>query len=297
MIELSPSNLDPYKRRAECHFHLENYPLVVADLIKAVELTPPDFSDLTWLKSGGARPRDALIESAGKMIQAMPESPQAYIVRARIYRDCGEGEKAKVDMEKAVALAERLVREHPNDSKGQLRFCSCLIALGRLYNELGRRGEAETVYQRAIALVEQIGPENPDQLAEMLIGQARQAVAPATVLPEIAKQSLVLAKRAVQLNPAAENAWNTIGMAHYRAGDWTATVAALEKSMQLRNGVPSLDLVLLAMARWKLGNYDEACKWYDKASQWIEKNQPMNEDVRRFRKEAEALLKVSEKMN
>src|SRR5262249_51997618 len=46
MIELSPSNLDPYKRRAECHFQLENYPLVVADLIKAVEVNPGDFSDL-----------------------------------------------------------------------------------------------------------------------------------------------------------------------------------------------------------------------------------------------------------
>ena len=63
-------------------------------------------------------------------------------------------------------------------------------------------------------------------------------------------------------------------MAHYRAGDWKAAIAALDKSMQLRKGGDSFDWFFLAMAHWQLGNKDEARKWYDQAVEWMEKNQP-----------------------
>ena len=46
------------------------------------------------------------------------------------------------------------------------------------------------------------------------------------------------------------------------------------------------------MANWQLGEKDKARQWYDKAAQWMEKNEPKNEELRRFRKEAEELLVV-----
>ena len=55
----------------------------------------------------------------------------------------------------------------------------------------------------------------------------------------------------------------------------------------------SREWFLLAMAHWKLGDKAEARAWYDKAVEWMEKNQPKNEELRRFRAEASELLGVA----
>ena len=78
-------------------------------------------------------------------------------------------------------------------------------------------------------------------------------------------RAVELAKKAVELAPKQGTFWNTLGVAHYRAGDWKAAVAALEKSEELRNGGDSFDWFFLAMAHWQLGEKDEARKWYDQA--------------------------------
>ena len=48
------------------------------------------------------------------------------------------------------------------------------------------------------------------------------------------------------------------------------------------------------MARWQLGEKEQARKWYDKAVQWMDKNKPKDEELRRFRKEAEELLGIGD---
>jgi hypothetical protein len=49
------------------------------------------------------------------------------------------------------------------------------------------------------------------------------------------------------------------------------------------------------MAHWHLGDKDEARKCYNQGVQWMEKNQPENEELRRFRAEAAELLGVEKK--
>ena len=88
--------------------------------------------------------------------------------------------------------------------------------------------------------------------------------------------------------------WNTLGVAHYRASDWKSAIAALEKSIKLRQGGDSFDWFFLAMAHWKLGEKEEARKWYDRAVTWMDKNSPNDEELRRFREEAAKLLKVED---
>jgi uncharacterized protein HemY len=99
-----------------------------------------------------------------------------------------------------------------------------------------------------------------------------------------------LAQKAVAQAPQTGEFWNTLGVAHYRAGDWNAAVEALEKGMALRNGGDGRDWVFLAMARWKQGHTKEAKEWLDRAVGWMEKNQPTNAVFQRFRAEAEELL-------
>jgi tetratricopeptide (TPR) repeat protein len=110
-----------------------------------------------------------------------------------------------------------------------------------------------------------------------------------------AARAVELAKAAVELDPKTGAYWNTLGVAHYRAGDWKAAVIALHKSMELGKGGESFDWFFLAMTHWQLGDKVEARKWYDQAVAWMDKNQPENEELRRFRAEAAELLGVKEK--
>jgi hypothetical protein len=89
--------------------------------------------------------------------------------------------------------------------------------------------------------------------------------------------------------------WNTLGVAHYRRGDWKVAIAALMKSMDLRKAGDSFDWFFLAMGDWKLDQKEEARKWYDQAVAWMDKNQPQNEELRRFWAEAAELLGIAKK--
>jgi hypothetical protein len=71
-----------------------------------------------------------------------------------------------------------------------------------------------------------------------------------------------------------------------------ARVPALEKSMQLHSGGESFDWFFLAMCHWQLRDGYKARSWYDQAVQWMDKNNPQNEELRRFRAEAAALLGI-----
>jgi hypothetical protein len=72
-------------------------------------------------------------------------------------------------------------------------------------------------------------------------------------------------------------------------------VDAFGKALPLRNGGDSSDFFILAMVHQGLGHTEEARRWYDKAVQWMEKNQPRNPELLRFRAEAARLLAVKEK--
>jgi Flp pilus assembly protein TadD len=81
-------------------------------------------------------------------------------------------------------------------------------------------------------------------------------------------------------------------MAQYRASQPKAAIASLKKSMELMPGGDSHHWFFLGMAHWQLGNKVEAHKWYDQAVNWMEKNRPKDEELRRFRAEASALLEL-----
>jgi tetratricopeptide (TPR) repeat protein len=100
-----------------------------------------------------------------------------------------------------------------------------------------------------------------------------------------------LAQKAVKLAPQTGSYWNTLGVAHYRAGDWHGAITSLEKSLTLQ-GHNSCDWFFLAMARWQRGERDEARQWYYRAVQWMDKNKPNDQDLRRFRAEAAELLQI-----
>jgi len=152
----------------------------------------------------------------------------------------------------------------------------------------GQREEAERTYRKGLEL----GSGNPmalNNLAWLL------ATSPDVKFRDPGR-AVELAKKAVELAPKAGIIWNTLGVAHYRAGHWKAATAALKNSDELLKGNElSFNAFFLAMAHWQLANKGDARKWYDQALQWMKKNQPNNEELRRFRTEVEELLKIEQK--
>lgn len=110
-----------------------------------------------------------------------------------------------------------------------------------------------------------------------------------------ASHAVTLAKKAVELAPSEWTYVNTLGVAHYRTGDWKAAIAALEKSMKLRKGGGSSDWFFLAMAHWQLGNKQDARQWYDKAVDRMAKKNAKDEQMLRVQKEAAQLLMIDKK--
>jgi WD40 repeat protein/serine/threonine protein kinase len=109
-----------------------------------------------------------------------------------------------------------------------------------------------------------------------------------------AKRAVPLAKRATELAPELGGYWNTLGVAQYRAGEWKASLAALQRSMDLRKGGDGNDWFFLAMAYWQLGEKEKARQQYDRAVDWMDKNKPQDEALSRFRAEAAALLGIKD---
>src|SRR5262249_49881056 len=87
----------------------------------------------------------------------------------------------------------------------------------------------------------------------------------------------------------------TLGTALYRAGRWKDAIETLVSADQLLGGKHlGHNALFIAMAHWQLGNKEEARRWYDKAVEWMDKNQPTNEELDRFRAEAAGLMKVEQ---
>jgi eukaryotic-like serine/threonine-protein kinase len=198
--------------------------------------------------------------------------------------------------------------------------------------KLGSKDEARKWYTAALVWTEKRAPEHEELLrlrgeAAALLGLSEKAadLAPRALTDDLQLWTLTLdadAKAAwayrargqiqlsrrnfdkaildftkvIDLEPLDPKAWYDRGGAHYRAGDWKAAIKSLENSMRLLpDKQESSNTFFLAMAHWQLGEKDKARVWYDKAVGWMEKNQPKNEELRRFRAEASELFDLKEK--
>jgi tetratricopeptide (TPR) repeat protein len=182
--------------------------------------------------------------------------------------------------------AERAYRQAIELEPGLADAHSCLIGLSALQGKLAQADEACAEAQKRIP-----------NFARWLNNRAWHIVNFPMFFFHRSDQRLAVAcaKKASEIAPEAAYAWNTLGTAYYRAGQWNKAVAALEKSMAIRRGGDSFDWFFLAMAHQKLGHEKEARRWYDQARLWMDKNEPRHEELRRFRSEAAKLLQLPEK--
>jgi tetratricopeptide (TPR) repeat protein len=118
--------------------------------------------------------------------------------------------------------------------------------------------------------------------------------------PNHASDALAHAQKAVGLEPGSHDSLHTLGVAHCRMGHWKEALAAIEKSRKLgpsSEPPTSFDRFFETMAYSGLGDMQQARRCYDEGVQWMEKRLPDHVDLRRFRAEAEQMLKAVEQNN
>ena len=99
------------------------------------------------------------------------------------------------------------------------------------------------------------------------------------------------AQRAMELSPDMPEAWNTLGVARYRVGEWQSAIEALMKAEDPKpDAYFAHNALFLAMAHWQLNDRETARNWFDRAVAWMEKNRPDDDELRGFRAEAESLF-------
>jgi serine/threonine protein kinase/tetratricopeptide (TPR) repeat protein/WD40 repeat protein len=316
-------NPEAYLRRGRAYYQLKQYRQAADDLGMALALNPSNKDSQIWFELGYAcgdcgRPKRAIAaytrclalnpkhqaawnnrggqrqklgqfpEAVADFSQAVKLNPKAHIAlnnRSLLYSKLGQWDKAAADYSRLIDLAR---------DRNQLAGFYYLRAVA--YGHLARHREALADWTKLIELAP------GDWVAQN--GLARfLATCPDARLRNPAR-AIQLAEGVLQVEEQVglEWKWNTLGVAHYRAGHWKAAIDCLEKSRVLRNGGDAFDFFFLAMAHWKQGREKEARQWYERASGWLEQNQqalakdkPRQEELRRFRAEAAQLLGIKEK--
>ncbi len=263
----------------------------VAFLRKVQRRYPADYSinaSLGWSLRSLSPPRwDEAIAFRRIAVAVRPQSPTANFYLGHSLHTVGKLDEAMAYYEAAIALDPEHAAAH--------------YSLANVLRTRGKPEEAMAHFRRAVDLL----PTDPFPLN----GLAWELATCAESRLRDPALAVALGKKVVELSirqgddrdkPGRDrlgNYWNTLGVAHYRAGDWRAAVAALEQSMDFRTGGDGCDWFFLAMANRKLGRKDEARKWYDRAAAWAEKNDPKNEELICFRAEAAALLGLPEPLD
>src|SRR5262249_32861999 len=133
--------------------------------------------------------------------------------------------------------------------------------------KLGKETDVVAAYRDAVRAYEEAIRIEPDdfqahsKLAWMLTN------CPVRYLRD-PRRALQAARKAVDLDSKSEFAWQVLGWALYRSGEWKASIEALEKSNALQKspaGGDAWQWFFLAMAHRQLGNEEQAQTWYDRA--------------------------------
>jgi eukaryotic-like serine/threonine-protein kinase len=191
-------------------------------------------------------------------------------------------DEAAATYDRAVRLAGRLVarfRDHPDAEQEWVRTLAAAVRFTAAID----RPAAESAFRRLWEFdPTHAGAQN--DLAWMLV------TFPDPCLGDPVR-AVELAGKAVAAAPENGTYWNTLGVARYRAGDWTGAITALEESRRLlANGQDSFNTFFLALAHWRLGDSDSARRRYAEAVHWMDRYEPNDAELVRFRQEAEAAM-------
>jgi tetratricopeptide (TPR) repeat protein/tRNA A-37 threonylcarbamoyl transferase component Bud32 len=299
VIELDRNNASAWTNRGLVYMKLNEWHNALDDCNKAIEVAP-NYAEARACRGDVYRSlgqKDNAIADYSKAIELSKKMWQCWLARGATYADKGDDFNAILDYSEYLKLlAEYSKGAGSSDYSTAPNLGQAWYLRASAYVRLKRFREGLADFEKILEVLgPKTGPLVYNDMAWLL------ATCPEVEIRD-PKRAVELAKKAVDMAPKAWAYWNTLGAAHYRCGEHKAAIEALHKSMELRQGGDPFDWLFLAMAHHKLGDRDEARKWYDRSVQWLEKNgqalekNPRQaEALRRFREEAEQVLELNKK--
>ncbi|APW60434.1 serine/threonine-protein kinase [Paludisphaera borealis] len=197
-------------------------------------------------------------------------------------------------------LLRSLISEFPDVPEYRAHLAKCEQALVLKLRVAGRLGEAIQTGELAVQVGEALVREHPAVL-EYRVTLARSLEALADICSAWRGErfydpprALELARRAVEVAPDDGEAWQSLGWAQYRSGDWTGCIKSLEKQKDYSR----LGDFVAVMAYWRLGDQARARAMFARCDEWLRgyethsngSKYPEPPLFRRFRDEAATLL-------
>ena len=218
--------------------------------------------------------------AAGPLTELVPTCRDLAAMLAHV----GRRTEAAEIYDRATCTADRLLTRFRNQPDAEREWLATAIAVTQ-FAAPADRPAAERSFQR-LREFEPVHGQSLNELAWYLVTNSD----PCFVDPA---RAVGLAGKAVAVAPDEGQYWNTLGVARYRAGDWAGAVAALEESRRLLGTeFESFNTFFLALAHGRLGDRDAARLWYDRAVVWMDRHRPKDDELRRFRLEAEAMMGI-----
>jgi tetratricopeptide (TPR) repeat protein len=217
-----------------------------------------------------------------------PFNFEVYGERGRAYGRLKDRPKAIADYSMALALMPA-----DNPSRGEV-----LWRRRNSYRAMGDPGKADADLQQ-IAERDLTLPEELRDAAALECNNLAWGYVAGAEDQRNPKKALPFARKAVKLNTEDWNAFNTLGVVYYRLGQYSQATDALQRSLDGSRGeAAAFDLFFLAMCHARTGAADKARTCFEQAVRWVRENpekisaQPgWGEELRRFRAEAEEVLK------
>ncbi len=205
------------------------------------------------------------------------------------------GKLAESETLHRAALARRRKLFSPDHPE----VAESLNNLAAVLKSQGKQAEVETLYREELAVRRKLpGNEHPDlartlhNLALSLRAQGKHSEADplfreAQELWRLHPDPAIeRAKEAVEAEPQNTHRWHDLGYAHFKAGEWQASLATFEKCNQ--RGGSAWQWFFMAMADLHLGKQEEARFWFCKSIGWMDEVQEIA--LREHQAEAAALL-------
>jgi serine/threonine protein kinase/WD40 repeat protein/Flp pilus assembly protein TadD len=222
-------------------------------------------------------PLPARLAVCSLQIALIPLHPEPYLQRGQVFALRRQDHEAVADF---TAALFRL----PADPQRQ---ASVLSQRGQCYGRLRRDADARA--DRELAC--QLDPGNAsliNGLAWFLVTGPAERHDP--------HRALELAQRAVALAPDHWGYHNTLGVAHYRLGEYAQAIVALERCLRERKGQwAAMDLYVLALCYQALGDPAQARSRLQRADDWMQQHlaaqsPEVQAELQAFRAEASAGL-------
>jgi eukaryotic-like serine/threonine-protein kinase len=217
----------------------------------------------------------AFSESIPKMYE---HDEQMREVVAKALRQAGRSRlilgdaRGRNEYRRAIQIYEELAARFPERIWLRTGLIETLHEYASLLAEPSYALEADVSIHRAVEVADTlIGnqsaalPHFRKDLVGPFSGLAWTIVSQARLCPIELAQAIRIAQQAVDWDSERSDAWRSLGMTCYRAGDWNSASSSFRQAIDLDHGGNAADWFLMAAIDHHLGKHEEARRWYDRA--------------------------------